>query len=124
MLAMLYTAIEQNHDKSLNFRKMYGNYAMLLSQLAAQLTDLSFTPSDCRQHINGTNYFRQSTKVDSETFVGLQAITLLKYSNSVIVSASYCFLKEPSLESNLLIPYVQLMAHNQGHFFLPPPPPK
>jgi hypothetical protein len=99
-----------------------ATYAMLLSQLAAQLTDLSFTPSDCRQHINGTNYFRQSTKVDTETSVGLQAITLLKYSNSVIVSASYCFLKEPSLESNLLLQYVQLMAHNQGHFFLPLPP--
>jgi len=36
---------------------------------------IRFTMSACRQNVNGTNYyFCQSTKVDSETFVGLQAI--------------------------------------------------
>jgi hypothetical protein len=49
-----------------------------------------------RQHANGKNYLCQSTKVDSETFVDLQAITLLKYSTSVKISLSYYFLKDPS----------------------------
>jgi len=44
----------------------------------------------CRQHVNGKKLFL-STKVDSENFVDLQAITLLKYSTSIIISLSYFF---------------------------------
>jgi hypothetical protein len=119
-------AIQQNHDNSnlLNFRKAYGNLGNAFEPASGTPYwsinhSIRFTTSACRQHANGTNYFCQSTKVDSVTFVGLQAINLLKYT-SVIISLSYCFLKEPSLESNILLQYVQLIPHKQEHFFCPP----
>ena len=79
----------------------------------------------CRQHVNGTNYyFCQSTKVDSETFVGLQAITLLKYSTSVITSSSYCFFKGTFLGIYSLTLVWPINGSQSGTIFSVPPPQK